>query len=256
MKLTAQVSGNGPPLIFLHGLFGSARNWSGVARQLQGTRRIHLLDARNHGASPRHPSMTYTQMADDLHEYIAANRLQGSVVLGHSMGGKTAMTLALEQPELISALIIADIAPVAYQPHHAALIRAMRETDLSGLTRRAGAEQRLGEKIDDAPTCTFLTSNLVTTEDGLTWPFNLDAIDAGHRDLSEFPDAHRRRYPGPVLFLIGGKSEYVRREHHETIDRLFPASRIITIDGAGHWLHAEKRDIFIENVRGFLKNSR
>ncbi len=256
MKLSAQVSGNGPPLIILHGLFGSARNWSAVARQLQETRRVHLLDARNHGASPRHRSMTYDQMAGDLHEYIAANGLQGAVVLGHSMGGKTAMTLALQQPDMIGALIVADIAPVAYTPHHAALIKALRGTDLSGLTRRAEAEQRLAEKVDDAPTRAFLTSDLTTVESGLAWPFNLDAIDAGLTGLSDFPGAHRGHYPSPVLFLVGGKSQYVRPDHHETIERMFPASRIITIDGAGHWLHAEKRDVFVDNVRIFLKSVR
>lgn len=255
MKLASQVSGSGRPLVILHGLFGSARNWAAVGRALADSYELHVLDARNHGASPHSDSMTYQEMAGDLRESMTAEGLKGAAVMGHSMGGKIAMTLALQEPDMIGALIVADIAPVAYRPHHGELIKAMQETDLAGLTRRAEAEQRLAERVADAPTRAFLTSDLVRVDGGLAWPFNLDAIDAGLEDLSAFPEFNGARYDGPALFLTGGRSDYVKPAYHDTIRRLFPAARMATIPDAGHWLHAERRDAFVAEVRKFLEES-
>lgn len=256
MTLAHDIAGAGPPLVILHGLFGSARNWNSVARQLAEDRRVWTVDMRNHGASPRHDTMTYDEMAEDLRRFLVTHDLQETAVLGHSMGGKAAMNLALNHPELIGSLIVADIAPAAYSPHHRDLIDAMKAVDLGGLERRSQADAALAPRIPDAGVRAFLTSALETHPDGLRWPFNLAAIDACLDDLSGFPEPQ----PGQVfanrtLFLAGGRSHYIQPRHHDVIHRLFPNAEIAVIDGAGHWLHAERRDAFVARVRDFLASS-
>lgn len=253
MQLAYETQGEGPPLLILHGLFGSSRNWTAVARLLADSYRVHLVDLRNHGKSPHADTMTYEEMADDVRGFMLEHGLSGAAVVGHSMGGKTAMTLALRHPEMVGHLVVVDIAPVAYRPHHAELIAAMQATDLSGLQRRAEADVRLAQRIADAGVRAFLGLSLMPADGGFGWQFNLPALAANLGVLSGFPEFEPEEiFPGPALFVIGDLSNYVQPTHHEAIRRLFPRSEIAVIEGAGHWVHAEKRDAFVARLRGFL----
>lgn len=240
-----------PPLVVAHGLFGSARNWGSVARALATRREVVAVDMRNHGHSPHLPSQTYEEMAGDLAEVIES--LDGRAdLLGHSMGGKAAMVLALRRPALVRRLIVADIAPVAYDHDHGAIIAALRALDLAALHSRAEADRRLAAAIPERVLRGFLLQSLdLHGEGGPHWRLNLPVLATATRDLSGWPEA-KARFDGPALFLNGSESRYVRPEHHATIHRLFPAARFATIEGAGHWLHAEKPAEFLAAVSAFL----
>lgn len=239
-----------PPLVIVHGLYGSARNWGVIARRLADVRDVWAVDQRNHGASPRAPVHDYPAMAADLAEVIRSIGGRADV-LGHSMGGKAAMQLALTQPGLIRRLIVADIAPVAYdhdQSHH---IHAMRGLDLTGLTSRGEADRRLSETVPDPGLRAFFLQSLDLKSHPPRWRLNLDVLEAEMPKIVGWPGTVGR-FDGPTLFLTGAESQYVRPEHRETIRALFPAARFARIPGAGHWLHAEKPREFEETVRVFL----
>jgi len=255
LKLVSHQIGSGPPLLILHGLFGSGRNWGGIARQLESAHRIHQLDARNHGDSPWAPSMTYPEMAGDVAAYIAGLGSGPVDMIGHSMGGKTAMTLALTRPELVRRLIVVDIAPVAYrggaQDSYAPYIAAMQGLNLGGLSRRSEADAALAGAIPDASMRAFLVQNLDTDASGYRWRINLDAIAANLSVLTSFPeiDAH---FDPPVTVLAGELSNYVRPRDEATIRKFFPASHVTVIDGAGHWPHADQPERLLKLLREAL----
>ena len=238
------------PLIIAHGLYGSGRNWGVIARRLADRRDVVAVDMRNHGTSPRATSQSYPEMAADLAEVIAT--LGGKAdLLGHSMGGKTAMQLALTQGDLIRKLVVADIAPVAYshdQSHHA---RAMHALDLSGLTSRGEADRRLSALIDDAGLRAFFLQSLDLKANPPQWRLNLSVLEAEMPKIVGWPGT-QGHFDGPTLFLTGAESHYVRPEHRETIRALFPHARFAKLPGAGHWLHADQPRAFEETVRVFL----
>lgn len=248
VKLAATVMGHGPALLILHGLFGSGRNWGGIGRRLAQNRRVHLVDARNHGGSPWSDSMTYPEMADDLIEYIRFHGLAPVDVIGHSMGGKTAMTAALMRPEMVRRLIAVDIAPVAYrggaQEPYTAYIEAMRRLDLAHLHRRAEAEKALASVIAEPSLRAFLVQNLEAEGSGYRWRINLDAMETNLPVLTSFPELESR-YDGPVTVLAGELSNYVRPRDEATIQKFFPNARIVVVDGAGHWPHADQPERLI-----------
>jgi len=253
LDLAYEVTGDGPPLVILHGLFGSARNWRGVARGLSDRYRVFSLDLRNHGDSPWHPDMSYEAMAGDVRAFIEAQDIAGAAVMGHSMGGKAAMALALQGPEPVGALIVVDVAPVARPPELRAYARAMAGIDLSQVARRADADRLLSPAIDDRRARGFLVQNLVVRDGRAAWRLNLDAIDRGMEVIGGFPDGLlARRYDGPVHFVTGALSAYVRPEHRDLILRLFPATTLSIIAGAGHWVHADRPDSFLRAVTRFL----
>lgn len=228
----------GVPVLIVHGLFGSGRNWGVIARRLAETRPVIAVDMRNHGDSPRFPTQSYADMAADLAEVIAAHGGRADV-LGHSMGGKAAMVLALTHPERVRRLIVADIAPVAYghsQSHH---IAAMRALDLTGLQARSEADRRLAATVPDAPLRAFFLQSLDLKSTPPRWKLNLDVLEAEMPQIVGWPSI-AGRYDGPALFLSGALSDYVRPEHRATISALFPRARLARIPGAGHWLHADK----------------
>lgn len=230
---------SGPPILIVHGLFGSARNWGAIARHLASGRRVLAVDMRNHGSSPRAASQSYADMAGDLAEVILAEGGRADV-LGHSMGGKTAMVLALTRPALVRRLLVADIAPVGYGHSQSPLIAAMRGLDLHGLTARAEADRRLAAAgVEDPGIRAFLLQSLDLRAHPPHWRLNLDVLDAEMAQLVGWPDTEGR-FDGPALFLAGAQSDYVRPEHRETIRRLFPKARIVRLQGAGHWLHADR----------------
>ena len=249
VNLNAQVIGEGEPLVILHGLFGSARNWGSIARGLADIRQVHALDLRNHGASPWDAVMTYEQMAEDVADYIERRGLAPSDVLGHSMGGKTAMLMALGHPELVNRLIIVDIAPVPYvRESYPDYLHAMQAVDLERAHRRADIDATLAPAIPDPTLRAFLMQNLVSEQGRFHWRINLAGIAANLAAIVAFPDSPGR-FGGPTTFLAGERSNYIRPRDRDAIDRLFPQARMIEIGQAGHWPHAEQPERFLALVR-------
>lgn len=241
---------DGPPLVIAHGLFGAARNWSGLSKRYAKDQRVIAVDMRNHGDSPHDAVHDYPAMAGDLARVI--DRSGGPAqVLGHSMGGKAAMTLALTRPDLVERLIVADIAPVSYGHTQQGYIDAMRAVDLSAVFRRSDVDPILMEAAPEAGVRAFLLQNLVIKDGRARWRINLDALEANMGALVGFPTLGGR-YEGPALFVHGGASAYVTEAHHGEIRRLFPAAEIVAIPGAGHWLHAEQPQAFLQATLRFL----
>jgi pimeloyl-ACP methyl ester carboxylesterase len=253
LDLSHEVTGEGPPLIVLHGLFGAARNWRMIAKGLAESHRVWCLDLRNHGESPWDDDMSYEAMAGDVHAFMARHGLEGAAVMGHSMGGKAAMTLALTRPEAVGALIVVDIAPVARPPDLRSYVEAMAAIDLSAVTRRAEVGELLAPAVADRSVRAFLLQNLAIKDGALEWRLNLDAIGRRMETIGGFPDALlSRHYEGPTHFITGALSAYVKPEHRDLILRLFPATTLSVIAGAGHWVHAEKPESFLRAIRRFL----
>jgi pimeloyl-ACP methyl ester carboxylesterase len=254
LELDYTVVGAGPPIVILHGLFGSARNWSSFAKSLAETHRVYALDLRNHGASPWSPAMSYREMAEDVRDFMARHGLAGAAVLGHSMGGKTAMVLALDHGDMVGALCVVDIAPVPYGHTHLPFIAAMQAVDLTIATRRSQVDEQLKPSIEEPMLRSFLLQNLVTTQGALAWRINLAALAANMDALTGFPAGiEGQDYGGPTLFVVGVNSEYVLSDHHGTIQQLFPAAEIHVIPEAGHWVHAEQPEALRARVKTFLE---
>src|SRR5438105_7073158 len=252
VPLAAVEYGEGPPLAILHGLFGSGRNWTSIAQRLAAHHRVLALDLRNHGASPWSDRMDYAEMAEDVCAALHARGYDRYALLGHSMGGKAAMVAALQHGAEVERLVVVDIAPVDYPPHHLAHVRAMRELDLADLRRRSEAEARLAAAIPDPAEHAFLAQNLVFEDGRARWRLNLVAIEQAMRGLGEFPDLPPTAYDGAALFIAGGQSDYLLPEYEPAIRRRFPRAEIVRIDDAGHWLHAEQPEAFLAIVEGFL----
>ncbi len=252
-SLAAAEYGAGPPLAILHGLFGSGRNWAGIAQRLAAHHRAITLDLRNHGASPWEDAMDYAAMAEDVRATLDALGHRAFALIGHSMGGKVAMMAALARGAEVTRLVVVDIAPVSYAPRHLAYVRAMRDLDLAGISRRSMADARLAAAVPDAAERAFLLQNLVLENGQAAWRLNLAAIERAMPLLVGFPDLPAGvAYHGPALFVAGGRSDYLRPEYEPAIRRLFPAARIARIADAGHWLHAEQPQAFLDLVEPFL----
>jgi esterase len=247
-----EYSTDGPPLIVLHGLFGSARNWASIGRALAETHNVFALDLRNHGSSAQAMTMTYEEMAEDVAGFMAEHGIENPIVMGHSMGGKVAMRLALEAPDRIAALIVVDIAPVSYTHDMTDYIAAMQMMDLSGAARRAELEEELRDEVADPSITAFLMSNLERANGGFQWRINLTAISAGMSAISAFSTPDGATYGGPTVFIAGAESHYIRDSHKERIAELFPKSRTVTIKDANHWVHADQPDAFLKTVQAFL----
>ena len=236
------------PLLIAHGLYGSARNWGVIAKRLSDERQVVAVDMRNHGSSPKTSSHSYPEMAEDLAEVISAHGGQMDVV-GHSMGGKAAMTLALNHPDAVRRLTVADISPVAYSHSQIQFVHAMRRVDLNSLTRRSEAEAQLAEAGVDPALQSFFTQSLDIPNK--RWLLNLDTLEAQMHLVMGFPET-TASWDGPTLFLSGGASDYVIPEYRAEIKARFPKARFAKIPDAGHWLHAEKPRQFEAAVRAFL----
>jgi len=240
------VTYDGPaatPLLIAHGLFGSARNWGVIAKRLSATRPVITVDMRNHAGSDWYNSHSYADLAADLAEVIT----EPTDVLGHSMGGKAAMVLALAQPDQVNRLIVADIAPVTYSHSQMGPIDAMRGVDLTTLTSRSEAKDQLGPL--EPGVADFLLQSLDMKEK--RWRLNLDVLSAEMDKIIGFPTVSGV-FNGPTLFLSGGNSNYVQRDARPQIKTLFPLAKFAKIPGAGHWLHAEKPREFEAAVSAFL----
>lgn len=246
--LTTGQPTSGPKLLIVHGLYGSGRNWGVIAKRMSDDRMVLTPDMRNHGDSFWDPVHNYPAMAQDLIQVIEAQ--DGPVdVVGHSMGGKAAMVLALKRPDLVNRLVVADIAPVTYTHSQIQFIEAMRQVDLSRVTKRGDAASQLAQYVDDTTLQAFFTQSLDIKAQ--KWKLNLDALADQMPHILGFPDISGQ-YDGPTLFLSGATSDYVRPEHRSNIRQLFPKARFAKIPGAGHWLHAEKPREFEASLRAFL----
>jgi pimeloyl-ACP methyl ester carboxylesterase len=251
MILNTLISGDGPPVVLLHGLFGAAKNLGAIARALSTQARVLSMDLRNHGDSPHAAGMNYADMAADVAATMAARNVGKARVIGHSMGGKAAMALALSRPELVERLAVLDIAPVTYDHDYSDYVAAMRAIPLdAGLSRHA-AEAALAGAVPEAPMRAFLLNNLILGA-APRWRVALEEISAAMPDLFAWPDMAWRPYPGPALFLRGGASDYVPEAATPEIMRLFPGAAVQTIIGAGHWLHAEQPAAVIAAISEFL----
>lgn len=254
LHYTKNSPGSGPKLLIAHGLFGSGRNWGAIAKALGATHEVISVDMRNHGASFRSDVMDYPAMADDLSQVIEAEGGR-MAVLGHSMGGKAAMVLALTRPELVERLIVGDIAPVPYTHSHAHLIEAMETLDLSAVSRRSQADKALAEHVKDRGTRAFLLQSLSFSKEQGAWSLNLPVLKAAMDTVTGFPQIDAR-FEGPTLFLGGDRSQYIPPDARTAILSQFPRARIVMLKGAGHWLHADQPEAFTKTVSVYLQSSR
>ena len=245
-----EPGGDVPPLAMTHGLFGRATNLATAQKHLAQHRRVLALDLRNHGGSPHAPDMTYPEMAADLVETLAALGAAPCDLLGHSMGGKVAMAAALRHPASVRRLIVADIVPVRYHSEFGAYIAAMRGMRLFPGITRADADAALAAAAPEPAVRAFLAQNLITGPQP-RWTVGLEEIAAGIDDILDWPDI-QGRFEGPVLFLTGGRSRYVREQHHVLIRTLFPDVRFAVLPNAGHWLHADDPEGFVAAIEAFI----
>lgn len=253
IDLAFTTVGSGPPLLILHGLFGSGGNWRSVARELSATHSVLCVDLRNHGASPWADSMAYEEMAGDVLRVIQSQGLKQPGVIGHSMGGKTAMALALLHPQSIRSLMLIDIAPVAYADRLSVFAEAMRGIDMLAAGSRSEIQQRLATAVPDANVVPFLMQNLVSRNSHFDWRINLAGIGAAIHQLSDFPSELRGlQFTGPVQVIAGGRSDYVEHLDGRDFQPMFPKTKIDVIDSAGHWVHADEPQLFIARLRKAL----
>jgi pimeloyl-ACP methyl ester carboxylesterase len=251
MILNGIDQGAGPPVILLHGLFGAAKNLGAIARALSGQTRVISLDLRNHGASPHAATMDYEAMAADVAETAAAMGIAQAAVIGHSMGGKTAMALALTRPAFVQRLMVLDIAPVTYNHGYDSYVRAMKSLKLSPALTRQAADAALATEIPEPAFRAFLLNNLVLG-DQPHWRAALDEIGAAMSQLLAWADPPGAPFTGPALFVRGEKSDYVRDAAFAKIGALFPQYTMETVKNAGHWLHAEQPGAVISALERFL----
>jgi len=253
MKLSCQTYGtHGPVLVILHGLLGSSDNLHSVAKDLSPHLRILVPDARNHGRSPHDPMFTYQAMVEDIRELLGDKGMERASILGHSMGGKTAMMLALDSPELVESLMVVDIAPKPMKPGHDEIFDAMRSVDLATVKFRKDVDAALVARIPNWATRQFILKNLKANENGgYEWKLNLDAVFQSYEEVNREIDA-ARPYAGPALFLRGARSRYILDEDITKIQELFPRAKVSTIPDAGHWVHVDNPKAFMNTIREFL----
>lgn len=251
--LYVRVRGEGQPLLLLHGLFGSSDNLGSIATALAKRYQTHAIDLRNHGKSFHNSAMTYELMASDVLAYMDEQGFDQVIVLGHSMGGKVAMTLTLAYPDRVRALLVADIAPVRYLPHHREIFKALFDLYETPVSSRKQADQCLSRYIEEVGIRQFLLKNLLPLPGGgFSLKINLPAIFANYEHIMAGQKSDQA-FTRAVLFIAGESSDYIKAEHKEEIIGLFPNASMRVIPGASHWLHAEKPEIFISICERFLK---
>ncbi len=252
-----EVGETGERVVFLHGLFGQGRNFTQIAKALTPDLRSVLVDLPNHGHSGWTDDADYTHTADLLADWLRSAYDGPSHVVGHSMGGKVAMVLALRHPGLVDRLVVVDISPTssggAGEFEH--LLDSLASLDLTTLERRGEADERLEDRIDDPRVRGFLLQNLRSGRDGFEWQANLELLRRELPTIGGFPELDAT-FDHPVLWVAGERSEYVRPEHASTMRSLFPRTRSATIKGAGHWVHSEEPDAFVSALRVFLTADR
>lgn len=254
-ELHYEVMGEGPDLVILHGLFGSLDNWRGPARKLARSFRVWLLDQRNHGRSPHSTEFNYAAMAGDLHAFLERKGLKRVHLLGHSMGGKTAMLYTALHPQRVARLIVEDMGPGAYGPRHEGVFRGLLNLPLGDLHSRGEAEKQLRKEVPEEEVRGFLLKNLYRREGGAwAWRCNLPVLFGSYRHLlSDL--SFDAPVLCPTLFVRGEFSDYLDSAHQENLGEIFVHSRLVTIQGAGHWVHAEQQAAFLQVVESFLTSA-
>jgi pimeloyl-ACP methyl ester carboxylesterase len=253
LPLHNRDTGDGPPLVILHGLFGSSRNWQTIARAIANRFRVISADLRNHGESPHAAAMTYECMTADVFNLMDRLKLDLPILVGHSMGGKVAMTAALLQPERWRCLVIVDIAPVQYSSGFLNRVDAMLALPVQGLRSRMQADSFLRQAEPDPAVRNFLLHNLVARDGHYAWRINLPAIRNALPDIAGFPDLNGPCLL-PTLALRGERSGALRPQHQPRLLELFPRAEIVTLPGAGHWPHAEMPEAFLAALNEFLES--
>jgi len=252
VKLHAHKRGKGKPLLILHGLFGSGDNWRTLSKQFARSFDVHVLDLRNHGRSPHVPEMSYRDMSEDVMAYMDAQRLGQADIIGHSMGGKVAMTCVFMYPEAFRRLVVADIAPRSYRAEHTDILAALKVLQPADLKSRDEAASVLAEYISSSRVRQFLLKNLHRRKDGgFEWRMNVRAIQRAYDELRSWPSFGSATFPEPTLLIWGTRSDYVTDEDRDAFIESFPLARFASID-AGHWLHADEPDEFFQIVDSFL----
>lgn len=253
LELNYKTFGQGDPLIILHGLFGALDNWQTVGKSLAEHYTVYLVDQRNHGRSPHHEEHTYAAMAEDLHHFMESHWIFKAHILGHSMGGKTAMAFAHLYPDMVDKLVVVDIAPKAYQGGHESIFKALQRLDLEKIDSRGDAEEALKASIDNLGIRQFLLKNLSRSKSGgYRWKMNLEALWNHYQDILGEPPVQRSPYSGATLFVRGGQSDYIQDADAPLLEKHFPDSRLVTIEKAGHWVHAEAPEALQEELESFL----
>jgi esterase len=252
IKLHSSRSGHGPPVVLLHGLFGAGNNLGALARALQDRYEVHSVDLPNHGRSQWLDEADLAAMAECLNAWILHHGLGSARLVGHSLGGKVAMQLALNSPRLVDALVVADIAPVVYPAHHDSVFAALDAVVDGQCSSRQDAARLMSRHISEEQVVQFLLASLQRGSDGIySWRFNLEGIKRGYQAVREAPTASAP-YAGPVLFIKGGDSDYIREEHRGPIVSQFPRATVKVMPGCGHWLHAQRPSLFNSIVGRFL----
>ena len=246
--------GDGPPLIILHGLFGARRNWNAIGRKLAASYSVYLLDLRNHGASPQSTQMDIPHLAADVQYFLDQHRIDRAVFLGHSLGGKAVMWLALTEPQSVRGFIAVDIAPVSYKHNFNDIYEALRSFDLVGLVSRQDADKKLSRAISHSGLRQFLLQNLTVGEKGYRWRLDLDILQTATPDLLSFPATENiEPYTGSALFLRAEKSKYLLPEYRPRIDQLFPRADVILLENAGHWVNVDQPERVLALIRNFAE---
>lgn len=245
--------GEGKPLIILHGLLGTSDNWLTLGKKYAEHYKVYILDQRNHGQSFHDDEFSYPAMAEDLLKFMDDHNIEKAHILGHSMGGKVAMTFAIEHPNRVDKLIVADIGPQSYPPHHQQIFKGLFSLDLANLSSRNEADQKLGEHIPELGVRQFLLKNLTRNGDSFEWRMNLNVI-AKEIDKIGLGLNHNALFEGSSFFIRGGKSDYVKDSDFNLIHTIFKKSKIETIEGVGHWLHAENPEEFLNLTLDYLQN--
>lgn len=253
MKLHSTIQGEGQPLLILHGFLGMSDNWKTLGNEFsEAGYQVHLIDQRNHGRSPHSEVFSYTELAKDIKEYIEEHTLKNVLLTGHSMGGKTAMTAAALFPHLIEKLIVVDIAPKYYAPHHQDILEGLAAVDNATLESRGEADEVLSKYVPEKAVRMFLLKNLFWKEkERLGLRLNLEVLSKEIEELGKaLPDDYS--YSKPTLFIKGERSNYITSEDKGLIEKHFPEAKIVTIPRAGHWVHAENKEAFYKEVMKFI----
>ncbi|EAQ42484.1 alpha/beta fold hydrolase [Polaribacter sp. MED152] len=251
--LHSQILGEGKPLLVLHGYFGMSDNWKTLGNQFSEDFQVHLIDQRNHGRSFHTAAFNYDLLAEDIYNYIDFHQLDDVYLIGHSMGGKTAMLFASKYPELVAKLIIVDISPKAYDPHHNAILAGLNSIDFTLQNTRGKVDKQLSEYIPEFGVRQFLLKNVYWKEKGvLDFRFNLQSLTENNPEVGKALPANAT-FSKPTLFLRGEKSGYIIPEEQMIINNHFPNHKVVTIKNAGHWLHAENPKDFYKEVCEFLQ---
>lgn len=253
MTLNYKSFGQGFPIIILHGLFGMLDNWQTIAKRLAENYTVYIIDQRNHGRSPHLPNFNYQLLAEDLQQFMEEQWIYEAHVIGHSMGGKTAMQFALNYPDMVSKLVVVDMAPKSYQAGHQAIFDALLSVDLATTTSRKEATSQLSQTIKETSTLQFLLKNLTRNKEGkYEWKMNLPVLHQRYHRILENIEIEGPPFEKPTLFVRGGTSSYILDSDKEIIQDFFSSVSIATIPSANHWVHASAPEEFLEMVLTFL----